>query len=89
MDGAQCGGAPEWVAVQPKLTVSATGGAVTAVSVGPEHGLGFEAYGASVPLMFSGSCTAAAKATVNGDGSLGAVTVRRAEWAARGRLRLR
>jgi hypothetical protein len=66
---------PEWVAVQPKLTVSATGGAVTAVSVGPEHGLGFEAYGASVPLMFSGSCTAAAKATVNGDGSLGAVTV--------------
>ena len=66
---------PQWVAVQPKLTVSATGGAVTAVTVGPEHGLGFEAYGVSVPLAFSGSCTAAASAAVNADGSLGAVTV--------------
>jgi len=66
---------PEWVAVQPKLTVNAAGGAVTSVTLGPEHGLGFEAYGATVPLTFSGSCTAAAKASVNGDGSLGAVTV--------------
>jgi len=66
---------PEWVAVAPKLTVVAAGGAVTAVAVGPEHGLGFEAYGAAVPLVFSGSCTAAAKANVNGDGSLGTVTV--------------
>ena len=66
---------PEWVAVQPKLTVVAAGGAVTGVTVGPEHGLGFEAYGATAPLAFSGSCTAAAQASVNGDGSLGAVTV--------------
>jgi len=66
---------PEWVAVQPKLTVSAAGGAITAITVGPEHGLGFEAYGISVPLKFSGSCTAAASAAVNGDGSLGAITV--------------
>jgi hypothetical protein len=66
---------PQWVAVQPKLTVTAAGGAVTAVAVGPEHGLGFEAYGVAVPLKFSGSCTAAATAGVNGDGSLGAVTV--------------
>jgi len=66
---------PQWVAVQPKLTVAAAGGAVTSVAVGPEHGLGFEAYGTTVPLMFSGSCTAQAKATVNGDGSLNAVTM--------------
>ncbi len=66
---------PEWVAVQPRLTVAAAGGAVTGVVVGPEHGLGFEAYGATVPLAFSGSCTAAARAQVNGDGSLGTVTV--------------
>ncbi len=67
--------APLWVAVQPKLTVAAAGGAVTSVAVGPEHGLGFEAYGTTVPLVFSGSCTAQAKATVNGDGSLNAVTM--------------
>ena len=66
---------PEWVAIQPKLTVVAAGGAVTAVAVGPEHGLGFEAYGATVPLVFSGSCTAVATAGVNADGSLGSVTV--------------
>jgi len=66
---------PEWVAVQPKLTVNASGGAVTSVTVGPEHGLGFEAYGPTASLAFSGSCTAAAKAAVNADGSLGAVTV--------------
>ncbi len=67
--------APEWVAVQPQLGVSTTLGAVTGVTVGPEHGLGFEAYGVAVPLSFSGSCTAQATAAVNGDGSLGAVTV--------------
>ncbi|WP_263355817.1 glycoside hydrolase family 55 protein [Acidicapsa ligni] len=66
---------PEWVAVQPALVVHATGGAITSVSVGPEHGLGFEAYGAAVPIQFSGGCTAAAVAAVNADGSLGAVTV--------------
>ncbi len=67
--------APAWTAVAPKLTVAASGGAVTAVGVGPEHGLGYEGYGASVPLSFSGSCTAAANASVNADGSLGTVTV--------------
>ena len=67
--------APEWMAVQPALTVHAAGGAVTSVTVGPEHGLGFEAYGVSVPLVFSGSCTATASAAVNSDGSLGTVTV--------------
>jgi Pectate lyase superfamily protein len=66
---------PRWYAVAPKLTVAVSGGAVTGVTVGPEHGLGFEAYGISVPLAFSGSCTAAATATVNSDGSLNAVTV--------------
>ncbi len=66
---------PEWIAVQPQLTVTTASGAVTAVNIGPEHGLGFEAYGPSVPLQFSGSCTAAAHASVNADGSLGGVTV--------------
>ena len=66
---------PEWVAVQPRLTVAATGGAVTGVTVGPEHGLGFQAYGPTIPLQFSGSCTAAATIAVNGDGSLGSATV--------------
>jgi hypothetical protein len=67
--------APGWVAVQPALVVHAAGGAVTSVTAGPEHGLGFEAYGVSVPLVFSGSCTAAASAAVNADGSLGLVAV--------------
>ncbi|WP_420238562.1 hypothetical protein ACOBR2_02855 [Telmatobacter bradus] len=66
---------PVWTAVQPKLTVTASGGAVTAVAVGSELGLGFDPYGTTVPLAFSGSCTAAATATVNGNGSIGAVTV--------------
>ena len=67
---------PQWVAVAAQADGDlATGGAVTAVTVGPEHGLGFEAYGVSVPLAFSGSCTAAASAAVNADGSLGTVTV--------------
>ncbi len=67
--------APSWAAVQPKLTPATSGGAVTSVTVGPEHGLGFEAYGPTVPLSFSGSCSAAANVAVNGDGSLGTVTV--------------
>ena len=36
---------PSWIAVQPSLTVTAAGGAVTAVNVGNEHGLGFDPYG--------------------------------------------
>ena len=66
---------PVWNAVQPQLTVTAAGGAVTAVSLGPEHGLGFDPYGAQVPLTFSGSCTAQATASVNNDGSIGTVAV--------------
>ncbi len=64
-----------WTAVQPALTVTASGGAVTAVTVGSEHGLGMDPYGTTVPISFSGSCTAAATAAVNSDGSIGAVTV--------------
>ncbi len=67
--------APVWSAVAPRLTVSASGGAVTGVVVGPEHGLGYEGYGVALPLSFSGSCTATATVAVNSDGSLGAVTV--------------
>ena len=66
---------PAWNAVQPQLTVSASGGAITGVTVGPEHGLGFDPYGAQVALKFSGSCTAQAMASVNTDGSLGAISV--------------
>ncbi len=66
---------PAWNAVQPHLVVVATGGAVTGVTVGPDHGLGFDPYGASLPFAFSGSCTAAVTAAVNTDGSIGAVTV--------------
>jgi len=66
---------PAWNVVQPQLSVTASGGAVTAVSVGSEHGLGFDPYGAAVPLAFGGSCTADASAAVNTNGSLGAVTV--------------
>jgi hypothetical protein len=66
---------PAWDAVQPKLTIAASGGAVTGVTVGPEHGLGFDPYGATLPLTFSGSCTAAATAAVNTNGSIGTVTV--------------
>lgn len=66
---------PSWNAVQPALTVTAAGGAVTGVSVGTEHGLGFDPYGTQVPLAFSGSCTAQATASVNTNGSIGTVTV--------------
>jgi hypothetical protein len=66
---------PTWNAVQPQLTVTASGGAVTGVIAGPEHGLGFDPYGAQVPLQFSGSCTAQASASVNSDGSIGTISV--------------
>ncbi|MGB0074588.1 MAG: hypothetical protein WBP71_16700 [Terracidiphilus sp.] len=66
---------PSWIAVQPSLTVTAAGGAVTAVNVGNEHGLGWDPYGTSVPVAFSGSCTAQATAAVNATGSIGSVTV--------------
>jgi hypothetical protein len=66
---------PTWTAVQPQLAVTAAGGAVTAVTVGPEHGLGFDPYGAQVALKFSGSCTAQANAAVSNNGSIGAVTM--------------
>jgi len=66
---------PSWVVVAPGLSVTASGGAVTAVTVGTEHGLGFDPYGTQVPLAFSGSCTAQATASVNSDGSIGTVTV--------------
>jgi hypothetical protein len=66
---------PSWNAVQPQLTMTTAGGAVTAVSVSSEHGLGFDPYGVQVPLKFSGSCTAAATANVNTDGSIGTISV--------------
>jgi len=66
---------PSWNAVQPQLTVTAAGGAVTAVTVGSEHGLGFDPYGTVVPIAFSGGCTATATAAVNSNGSIGAVSV--------------
>jgi hypothetical protein len=66
---------PTWEVVQPALTVTASGGAVTAVSVGSEHGLGFDPYGTQAPIAFSGSCSATATASVNTNGSIGTVTV--------------
>jgi len=66
---------PAWNAVQPALAVTAAGGAVTAVAVGSEHGLGWDPYGTSVPIAFSGSCTAQATAAVNANGSIVGVTV--------------
>jgi len=67
--------APAWNAVPPALTVTAAGGAVTAVTLGSEHGLGWDPYGVSVPVAFSGSCTAQATAAVNTNGSIASVTV--------------
>ncbi len=64
---------PAWYAVQPALTVTTTGGAVTAVTVGSDHGLGWDPYGTSVPVAFSGSCTAQATAAVSANGSIGSV----------------
>jgi hypothetical protein len=66
---------PVWQAVPPHLAVTAAAGTITTVSVGPEHGLGYDPYGATIPVAFSGSCTAAASASVNTDGSIGSVTV--------------
>ena len=66
---------PGWNAVQPQFTVTAAGGAVTSVVAGTEHGLGWDPYGTSVPVAFSGSCSAQAIAAVNADGSIGSVTV--------------
>jgi hypothetical protein len=66
---------PTWIAVQPQFTITAAGGAVTAVSVGSEHGLGFDAYGTQVPLAFSGSCSAQANAAVSSAGAITSVTV--------------
>ena len=66
---------PAWDAVQPQLNVTASGGAVTGVTVGTEHGLGFDPYGTQVPVKFSGSCTAQATASVNSNGAIGTVTV--------------
>ena len=66
---------PNWIAVQPALTVTAASGAVSGVTAGTEHGLGWDPYGTTVPLAFSGSCTAQANAAVNNDGSIGAISV--------------
>ena len=66
---------PAWNAVQPALAVTAAGGAVTAVAVGSEHGLGWDPYGTTVPVAFSGGCTAQATATVNASGSIAGMTV--------------
>ncbi len=66
---------PTWNAVQPQLAVTTAGGAVSAVNVGAEHGLGLDPYGPQIPLVFSGTCTAQATASVNNDGSIGSVTV--------------
>ncbi len=66
---------PTWIPVQPKLTVTASGGAVTGIAVGPEHGLGFDPYGSTVAVTFSGACTAQANANVSTDGSIGSVTI--------------
>jgi hypothetical protein len=67
--------APAWNAVAPALTLAAAGGAVTAVTLGSEHGLGWDPYGVSVPVTFSGSCTAQANAAVNTSGAISGVTV--------------
>ena len=66
---------PTWNAVPPQLTVTAAGGAVTAITLGSEHGLGFDPYGTQAPLAFSGSCTAQAHANVNSNGSINSVSV--------------
>ena len=66
---------PAWDAVQPALTVTTAGGAVTAVALGTEHGLGWDPYGASVPVAFSGSCSAQASAAVSTNGAIANVSV--------------
>ncbi|MGD0630365.1 MAG: hypothetical protein ABR987_13495 [Terracidiphilus sp.] len=66
---------PAWNAVLPQLTVTAAGGAVTAVTLGSEHGLGLDPYGTQAPITFSGACTAQAVANVNASGSIASVSV--------------
>jgi hypothetical protein len=66
---------PAWNAVQPALSVTASGGAVTGVTVGSQAGMGFDPYGTQVALTFSGSCTAQATASVTKTGAIGTVTV--------------
>ena len=66
---------PAWNAVQPALAVTTAGGAVTAVTVGSEHGLGWDPYGTSVPVAFSGLCSAQALAAVNANGAISGVNV--------------
>jgi hypothetical protein len=66
---------PAWNAVQPALAVTTAGGAVTAVTVGSEQGLGWDPYGASVPIAFSGLCSAQATAGVNANGAISGVNV--------------
>jgi Pectate lyase superfamily protein len=66
---------PAWNAVPASLTVTAAGGAVTAVTLGSEHGLGWDPYGVSVPVAFSGSCTAQATAAVNANGAISGITL--------------
>ena len=66
---------PTWNAVPPTLTVTAASGAVTSVTLGSEHGLGWDPYGASVPVAFSGLCTAQATAQVGANGAISGITV--------------
>ncbi len=66
---------PNWNPVEPALTMTTASGAVTGVTVGADHGLGWDPYGTTVPLAFSGSCTAQATAVVNSNGSIGAISV--------------
>jgi hypothetical protein len=67
--------APAWNAVAPALTLTTVGGAVTAVTLGSEHGLGWDPYGVSVPVAFTGSCTAQANAAVTTGGAISGVSV--------------
>jgi len=66
---------PVWNFVLPKLSIAASGGAITGVTVGPEHGLGFTPYGTQLPVLLSGSCTARATANIGADGSIANVAV--------------
>ena len=66
---------PTWSPVQPALTVIASGGAVTGVTLGTEHGLGLDPYGTQIPLAFSGSCTSQAVAAVTNAGAISSVSV--------------
>ena len=65
MDGAQCGGDADVECGAAGADGDGGGRSGDAVTVGTEHGLGWDPYGTSVPVAFSGSCTAQATATVN------------------------